>query len=553
MNENFDFVAVGSGGGAMCAALVMRAAGKSVLILEKADQVGGTTAVSGGVMWIPNNRFMKAEGIQDSREDAIAYLDAAVGDSDDTPGASRERRETYVDKAPEMVDFLVERGVRLRRVPSWPDYQNVPGASIPGRTVVSELFDIKKLGEWKDKLRPGFIPMPAYLEEAMELPDFKRSGHAKKVLARVIGRTLWSRLTGKHLVTAGQALQGQMLNAALEAGVEIRTNTGVRELLVEDGRVTGVAVEKDGSEWHIGATCGVLINAGGFARNQEMLDQYIPGTSTEWSNTTAGDTGDMIREGQRLGAAVAQMEERIGNPVVLPPDNPDFKPAMQSDLPKPHAILVDQTGERYLRESSSYAEICNAMRERNKEAPAVPSWIIVDSRYLEKYMLAGTMPGKKKPASWLESGFLRKADTLEELARAGDIDPEKLKATVERFNDFVRQGRDEDFHRGDAPYDRWLGDALHEPNETLGTLEEGPFYALPVYPGDVSTFGGLVTDENARVLREDGSAIPGLYATGTSTASVMGRGSPGAGASIGPAFTWGYVAAQHAASADDNE
>ncbi len=294
----------------------------------------------------------------------------------------------------------------------------------------------------------------------------------------------------------------------------------------------------------------MLINAGGFARNQQMLDQYIPGTSSEWSNTIAEDTGDMIREAQRIGAALAQMEERIGNPVVLPPDNPDFKPAMQSDIPKPHTIVVDQGGERYMRESSSYADICNAMRERDKQVPAVPSWMILDSRYLDNYMLAGTMPGRKKPEQWTESGFLRKGETLAELARACEIEPEKLTATVERFNGFVRQGRDEDFQRGERVYDQWLGDELHEPSPTLGTIEEGPFYALPIYPGDVSTFGGLVTDTHARVLREDGSVIEGLYATGTSTASVMGRSSPGAGASIGPAFTWGYVAARHAATTE---
>ena len=549
MDETFDFVIVGSGGGSMCAALVLRAAGKSVLILEKTELVGGTTAISGGVMWIPGNRFMKSEGIEDSREQAVAYLDAVVGDHDDTPGASRERRLAYVDEAPQMVDFLVSQGIRLRRVPSWPDYYDAPGESVPGRTVVSELFDLNRLGEWKARLRPGFLPLPAYLEEAMELPNFKRSGASRKVIARVIGRAILGKLTGKHWSTAGQALQGQMLHAALAAGAEVRVNAAVKRLEVDGGRVTGVVTATDGNECRIGARLGVLINAGGFARNQRMLDTYIPGTSTEWSNTIAGDTGDMIEEGVRIGAAIAQMEERIGSPMALPPGNAPVKPGMQGDISKPHAIVVDQSGERYMRESSSYVEIARAMRERDKHVPAVPSWMVLDSQYMGKYMLAGTMPGAKKPQSWYSEQFLRRADTLEELAQACRMDPAKLAQTVERFNRFVRNGRDEDFRRGDHVYSRWLGDALHRPSPTLGTIEQGPFFAVAVYPGDVSTYGGLVTDVHAQVLRADGSPIPGLYATGTSTASVMGRAAPGAGASIGPSFTWGYVAARHAVEA----
>jgi 3-oxosteroid 1-dehydrogenase len=546
MDETFDFVVVGSGGGSMCAALVMRAAGKSVLVLEKTAQVGGTTAISGGVMWIPDNRFMRSAGVDDSRDKAVAYLDAVVGDHEDTPGASRERRLAYVQESPMMIDFLVSQGIRLRRIPSWPDYHAAPGESVPGRTVVSELFDINQLGEWKSRLRPGFLPLAANLDEARELPNFRRSWASKKIIARVIGRTIASRVAGKHLVTAGQALQGQMLHAALEAGADIRINAGVKQLVVENGRVTGVAIEKSNAQWRIGARCGVLLNAGGFARNQRMLDSYIPGTSTEWSNTAQGDTGEMIEEGLRIGAAIAQMDERIGSPMALPPGNPPVKPGMQGDMSKPHTIVVDQSGERYMRESCSYMDIARAMRERDRLSPAVPSWMVLDSQYMDTYMLAGTMPGAKKPKPWFEEQFLRRGDTLDELATACSMDPAKLRNSVERFNRFVRKGWDEDFHRGEHAYDQWLGDSLHQPSPTLGSIEKAPFFALPVYPGDVSTFGGLVTDVHARVLREDGSAIPGLYATGTSTASVMGRGSPGAGASIGPSFTWGYVAARHA-------
>lgn len=550
MSDNYDFVAIGSGGGSLCAALVMRAAGKRVLVLEKASLLGGTTAISGGVMWIPNNRFMKGEGIADSRDQALAYLDATVGDSPDMPGASRERRIAYVDEAPRMIDFLVEQGIRLRRIPSWPDYYKAPGESVPGRTVVSELFDINQLGEWKNKLRPGFLPLPANLDEAMQLPLMKRSWGAKKVLARIIGRVIKDKLTGKQHATAGQALQGQMLHAALKAGVEIRLDAPVTQLVIEEGRVQGVIARIDGRELRIDARLGVLINAGGFGHNQEMLDKYLPGISSEWSNVIPEDTGDLILEGQRIGAAVAQMRERIGTQIVLPPGNPAFKPPMQNETSKPHSLVVDQTGVRYQNEAGSSVEFCRRMMAHNTQGKAVPSWLIFDSQFIDKYMLAGSMPGAKKPQEWFDKKYLRKADTLESLAADIGIDPSTLASTVARFNQFVANNRDEDFHRGEHAYEEWLGDPLHSPSKTLGSVEKGPFYAMQLYPGDVSTFGGLVTDSQARVLREDGSVIPGLYATGTSTASVMGGVEPGAGGSIGPAFTFGYIAARHACSQD---
>lgn len=546
MSETFDFVVVGSGAGSMCAALVMRKAGKSVLILEKSDLVGGTTATSGGVMWIPNNRFMKAEGVPDSREQALAYLDAVVGDNPELRGATAERRAAYVDAAPKMLDFLVEQGIKLRRIPSWPDYYKVSGESVPGRTVVSELFDLNQLGAWKKKLRPGFLPLPANLDEAMQMPLMKRSKPAKKILFKIIGRVIADRFTGKRRTTAGQALQGQMLLAATKAGVQIRTNTKVKQLVVENDRVVGVIVDNNGGDMRIDARLGVLLNAGGFARNQRMLDQYLPGIKAEWSSVIADDLGEMIEEGQRLGAAVAQMDTRIGGQVAMLPGNPSKPAVMQNDTSKPHSMVVDQNGVRYMNEAGSSIEFVRRMCAHQAHAPTVPSWMIFDSQYINTYMLAGSMPGPKKPKAWLEQNFLRKGETLAELAKICGIDAAKLQASVERFNEFARKGRDDDFQRGDSAYEQWLGDPLREGNKSLGPIEQGPFYALQLFPGDVSTYGGLVTDANARVLRSDGSAIPGLYATGTSTASALGAVEPGAGGSIGPAFTFGYVAANHA-------
>jgi 3-oxosteroid 1-dehydrogenase len=547
MNEVFDFVVVGSGGGSMCAGLVLRKAGKSVLILEKTDLIGGSTAKAGGVMWVPNNRFMKRDGVDDSYEKATAYLDSVVGDHDDTPGATRERRQAYLREAPAMVDFLVGQGIKLTRAKSWPDYNDErPGGSEAGRTVVAELFNVNELGAWKAKLRPNAFNVAAPLTEAMDLPMFKITWRGRKAMIKTALRTISAKLTGKDWVTAGAALQGRMLQAALKAGIEIRNNSPVQEVILNDDAVVGVVTVKDGKPWRVGARSGVLLNAGGFAHDQAMLDRYIPNVKAEWSMAAPGDTGDMHREMIRVGAAMAQMEEMVGNQMSLPPGQ--GPQGIQMQLSKPHAFLVDSSAERYQNEGGSYMTFCQGMLKRHETVPAIPSWWIMDSQFIERYMLAGSMPGASKPADWLESGYLKKADTIDALATACGLDPAKLKATTERFNGFARKGRDEDFHRGDRAYDRWLGDYTHGPNQALGPVDKGPFYAVTVVPGNVGTYGGVVTDAYARVLRPDGSVISGLYATGTTTASVMGRSYPGAGSSIGPAFTWGYVAAKHAAN-----
>lgn len=550
-DETFDFVIVGSGGGSMCAALVVKEMGLEPLILEKTDLFGGTTAKSGGIMWIPNNRFMKRDGIEDSTEQAMTYLDNCVGDHNDTPGASRERRLAYVTEAPQMVDFLVEQGIELNRHDYWPDYySSLPGAVQEGRAVFAELFDASALGKARKMLRPNFVPVPVKSQEMWNLPLYKTTWLGKLTLAKVALRMVTAKLTGKHWVGSGAALQGRMFEKALRAGVDMRANAGVERLLTdENGRVTGVKARIDGEVRTISARHGVLVNAGGFARNQEMRDKYQPGTSAEWTATCPGDTGEMIQDMMRLGAAIAQMDEMVGNQAAFPPENADRIALVVSEIAKPNSMVVDQSGERYINESQSYMSFCQGMLARHKTVPAVPSWLVFDSQYTSKYMVAGTMPGSKKPASWSEQGWLKQGTTIEELAGQCGIEPDKLSAAVERFNGFARKGVDEDFNRGGRAYDRFLGDKANAPSPSMGPIEKGPFYAYKFYPGDVGTYGGVITDTNARVLREDGTVIPGLYATGISTASVMGRAYPGAGASVGPSFVWGYVAAKHAMEA----
>ncbi|KMS52032.1 3-ketosteroid-delta-1-dehydrogenase [Novosphingobium barchaimii LL02] len=557
-DEVFDFVVVGSGGGSMCAALVMRKAGKSVAILEKTDLIGGTTSRSGGVLWIPNNPFMREEGIEDSYEKAMEYMEATAGQSLDAPGTTLEKRRAYVTEAPRMIDFLVEQGIKLRRSPSWPDYYDErPGGSVPGRTVLADLFDTNELGEWKERLRPNFMEIPAYHSEGFEISTFKSSWKGKLAMLRVGLRVAAAKLTGKSWTTAGGALQGRMLKAALGAGATLRVDSPVKGFILEGGAVKGVVTTKDGRDWRIGSRSGVLVNAGGFSQNQAMRDKYMPGTSVEWTAAGPGDTGEMIESMEAMGAALAQMNERVGNQMTIPPGHENTNGqgvgigavSGQMNYAKPHSIVVDQTGVRYMNEGGSYMAFCQNVLKRNETVPALPSWWISDEQSMRKYLFCGTMPGTKKPQEWYDSGFLFRADTIEELARLIQVEPEQLRKTVDRFNVGARKGRDDEFRRGQRAYDEWLGDHYHHPSNTLGAIEQGPFYAARVWPGDVGTYGGVVTDVHGRVLREDGSAIEGLYATGTSTASVMGRVYPGAGSSVGPSFVFGYIAARYAANA----
>lgn len=550
-DETFDWVVVGSGAGSISSGLIMRQAEKSVVVLEKTEFFGGTTSKSGGVMWIPNNPFM--EKGEDSIENAMTYLNAVVGDDSDTPGTSREKRLTYVNQAPEMIDFLLGQGIALERGSRfWPDYYDeLPGGCKTSRTVTALPFDKNQLGPWAKRLRRGFMEVPATIDEGLKLPFAKYSWAIKRNFAKIAIRIVLGKLTGKHWVSAGAALQGRMLQAGLKAGVHIRLQSPVSKLIVEAGRVRGVVTVKDGRSWRVGATLGVLINAGGFAQNQAMRDKYLPGTRAAWSNTPEGDTGEMHIEMARIGGVLAQMDEMVGFQMTRTPgwEQAYVKPGMQSTTAKPHAILVDQSGARYMNEGGSYELYCETMLKRNRNVPALPSWGILDSRFLQKYSIAG-VNNTRSFKKWLKAGHLKQADTIEALAKQIDIPPAALVATIERWNSFVDKGVDEDFHRGIRAYDNWLGDPFFTggPNQTMGRIEQGPFYAIEVVPGDVSTYGGVITDVNSRVLRGDGTVIEGLYATGVSTASMMGRVYPGAGASIGPSMVFGWIAAKFAAT-----
>lgn len=401
--------------------------------------------------------------------------------------------------------------------------------------------------------------MPANSSEFPELFLLKRTWTGKKKAMQLAGRMVLQKLTGKELVGSGAALQGRMLQIALREQLDIWPETPVRDLIVENGRVVGVLAERQGKPVRIRALDGVLINSGGFSRNAEMRKKYQPQPSSDhWTNANPGDTGEMIEIAQRYGAALDCMEEAWWVVTSMGPKgdwpegavapNGTVIPFMHHlDLSLPFSMMVDQLGQRFCDEAGAYMEIGQRMYKRHQETgKAVPSWVVMDSRQRKFYPWGTALPGQI-PQQWLDSGYLVKADTIQELARKCGIDEQGLAKTVARFNGFCRSGVDEDYGRGSRAFDNAHGDPTIKPNPNLGAIEEAPFYGVRIYPGDVGTAGGMVTDEFARVVRADGSVIEGLYATGNCTASVVGRCYPGAGASIGASFVFGYIAARHAA------
>jgi 3-oxosteroid 1-dehydrogenase len=561
-DESYDLVIVGSGGGSMCAALAAKKLGKRALIVEKQPLVGGSTGYSGGVWWIPDNPVMKRAGVADDPVRARRYLDAAV--KYEGPGTTPARRDAFIRNGPRMIDFLERSGMKFVYADGWSDYYDeLPGGEPRGRSLVAEIFDTRELGEWESKLsryKGISLPMPAY--EFTELFLAKRTWGGKKRALALAGRIIKGKLTGKRLAAQGAAIQGRMLQIAVREQLPIWTEAALAEFIREGNRVTGVAVRHQGGIKRIEAKDGVLMNVGGFSRNASMRQRFQPQpSSAEWTNANLGDTGEAIEMAMALGAAVDCMEESWWVVTSLGPDGKPPKPGGYAadgmplpfmhhlDLSLPYSIMVDQMGERFCDEAGAYMEIGQRMYRRQQETgKAVPSWVIMDSRQRSNYPWGTAGPGQV-PKEWLDSGYMIKAGSIEELVAKTGIDKAGLAKTLERFNGFCASGIDSDFGRGSRAFDRCHGDPTVKPNPNLGAIEKPPFYAVRMYPGDVGTAGGVVTDEHARVLREDGSVIAGLYATGNCTASVVGRCYPGAGASIGASFTFGYIAAHHAAGA----
>lgn len=561
LQDEYDFVIVGSGGGSMVAAIYAKLAGLNPVILEKREKIGGSTGFSGGVWWVPNNHVIKRHGVEDTRELAERYFAATVDFVG--KGTTPARRKAFLDEAPEMIRFLEEQGMEFEFPDGWSDYYDERDGGQPrGRSLTAAPFDLRKLGPWQDLVSRSAtfdgIPFPSV--RLIRMLMLRRTWSAKSILIQLAFAIAKNKILGRRIVAHGGAIQGRMLEMTLKRDIPVFGGFATDRLIEEDGRIVAVSGTFNGKRATVRSRFGILMNVGGFARNEAMRQKYQRHPITgSWTNANPGDTGEMIEEMLRHGADTENLDAAVWVPTSLNPDGSlpagteakdgQSYPFMHvGEIAVPHYIWVDKTGNRFVNEASSYVELGEAMYQHD----AVPTFAVFDDRVMKYYAYGPLMPGMKPVQKWLESGFLIKADTIEELAIKAGIDPAGLAAQVARYNRFAETGVDEEFHKGERQYDRFRGDPTHKPNPCVGAISQGPFYATRIFPGDVGTFGGVVTDDRARVLRPDGSIIDGLYATGNCTSSVMGRSYPGPGASISPAFAFGYIAAKDAVARSHN-
>ncbi|MDO5495515.1 MAG: FAD-dependent oxidoreductase [bacterium] len=556
-----DVVVVGSGAAGAVTALAAKEAGLEPLILESTDMFGGSSALSGGAIWIPGNHLMERAGVQDSLEEAREYLDFILEHTEHpggaAPASSPARRAAYLERGPEMARWLEGLGFQWRYAKGYPDhYPHCPGGSRQGRAIEARKYDLKRLGRWAEKLRSSLRGIALSTTDAAALSTSRRSPRALLAAAKAVGiDSLAPRAMGRNMVGLGNALMGRLLELLLDRTIPIWLESEVTELIVQEGRVTGVVITRHGETLNIGAARGVMIASGGFEKNGSMRTRHhTPPSDPQWSSGAPGNTGAPIEAAARAGVELATMDSAWWAPTALLPSTsqqPNTAPGttptfLSHELSLPHGIVVASDGRRFMNESECYVDAGHHLyaKDREEGVTAIPAWHIIDSRHRTWYPYGAALPGigTKK---MVESGFMIQADTLDELARRTGIDPEGLRTTIERFNEFARTGVDEDFSRGSNAHDTFHSDPRVKPNPTLGAISKPPFYAIEVYPGDLGTNGGVLTDEFARALLPDGSVLPGLYAAGNASASVMGYTYPGPGATIGAAMVFGFIAGRH--------
>lgn len=543
-DHEFDFVVVGSGGGGMTAALTAAAEGLSTVVVEKGAMYGGTTGISGGGIWIPNNPTLRAKGHDDSRESIRRYLDLLTEGR--VPAA---RLDAYVDYGPAAMELLAtSRWMRFFWVKGYADYHpEYEGGRPMGRSVEALPFDTRKLGEDERHQRPNNMKGPLGLwitaKDYRDLAMVKRTWRGRWASVVAAWRVSSNLVRRRHMATGGRALVARMRMALKDVGIPLWLKTPMTELVVDaGGTVTGIVAQRDGKPVRIRARHGVLLATGGFDHNQEMREKYLPEGGRE--NHSAGareNTGDGIVAGLGLGAALDFMDDAWWMPSVRHPSGATIP--LVSERCIPPSVIVSSHGRRFTNESSPYVNFVHDQLEGKH----VPAWFVMDAKARARYPFAQILPGMPFPKDFYETGLVHRADSIAELAAAIGVPPGELTATVERFNGFARAGKDTDFGRGDSAYDRYYGDpTLKNPN--LDEITKAPFYAVRIEVGDLGTKGGLVCDEHSRVLREDGSPIDGFYATGNTSAPVMGGEYAGPGATIGPSIVFGYTAARHAAA-----
>lgn len=558
-DKEVDVLVVGSGAGGMLSALVAAKNHADVLIVEKAELWGGTSATSGAGIWIPGSDVAKAAGFEDNLDDAFTYLRHLSADN--VPDANIR---SYVTNAGPMLRWLMgNTDVQYLAFP-YPDYHaENPGGSPTGfRTHMPMPIDGKKLGNDVRSLRYAspaaslFGYLNWHFDETYSI--LYRAKGWQMLLAKSLAR-YWLDLpfrftSGKdRRLTLGNALTGGLRMALNRQNVPLWLESPLEELIREDGRVVGALIRHDGKLMKIKAKKGVILAAGGFDKNQQMRDENAPlYQKALYSGGVTSNTGDSIRAGQALGAKTLNMQSAWAAPVFYVPGE-DRGRLSTIERALPGCIMVNQSGKRFLNEAASYHVVGQIMAKQEKEfGNASPSWMVFDHRYRHNYPMGPLYP---LMPDWMHNGavrsILKKGRTIEELAQKMGVDPKALGDTVRSFNQHAENGEDPEFQRGQAAYDKMYGDPRQAPNPCLRQLDQGPFYAIPIYPGDIGTNGGLLTDDKARVLGDDGQPIGGLYAVGNNAASAMGESYPGAGVTIGPAMTFGYIAARDMLGVND--
>lgn len=537
-----DLAVIGSGGAGLAAALTASIDGLDALVIEKTGHYGGTTALSGGVLWVPGNARMQRQGTAEDMERALTYLEHHVGNR-----VGRERLRAFVTQAPRMLDHLLRHSqLDVETFFGFPDYRpHSPGATADGRSVEPRVIAGRRLGKHLTELRSRGPIAPAgivgTMAELRQLASARANPRQLRKAWRLLPRNLWNRAAGRRHLANGAALVAQLRLSLLERQVPLWLNASLTELLAEDGRIIGMGVKVNGQRRIVRARKGVVVAAGGFERNAEMRREHLTAEpNTRYTSGSEGNTGDAIQAGLAIGAAVDLMDDAWWAPTFMPPGG--APQIVIFERAKPGNIIVNAAGQRFANEADPYNDLVKQMQEAPQ---AIPAHMVFDHAYRAKYPIGGMLPGIT-PQRHLDSGFVIRAETLDELARQAGIDGDGLASTVARFNAMATQGRDEDFQRGESAFDRFSGDPAVRPNPCLAPLDRPPFYAMKLYPGDLGTKGGLLTNEFAQVMDTNGAPLPGLYAAGNASASVMGNFYPGAGGTIGPAMTFGYIAARHA-------
>ncbi|WP_159926695.1 3-oxosteroid 1-dehydrogenase [Rhodococcus sp. WAY2] len=547
VDQSFDVVVVGSGAAGMSAAITAAARGLKVVIVEKSPYWGGSTSRSGGGVWIPGNTVLQRDAPPDDLEAARTYVRSIVG-----PVVDPERIDTYIDRGPEALQFLIDHSpLKLEWVKNYSDYYpEAPGGLATGRSCEPVPFDARALGDDLDTLHPPYSKTP--LNVVVKQSDYRwlstgfRTWRGPVRMVRVGLRSMVAKARRQHLIGMGAALMAELLLGVRQAGIPLRLNTELTDLVTENGRVVGVVVKSNEQTTTLRAGHGVVLACGGFDNNAEMRRKYQrEPIGSDWTTGAPSNTGDGINAALKLGAGVSFMSDAWWGPSIPLPKGPWFALAERS---LPRSIMVNDRGERFMNESLPYVEAVHRMYggeygQGDGPGENIPAWLIFDQTYRDRYLFASVTARAPLPRKWLDSGAIVKASTLEGLAEKIGVPVDRFTATVERFNGFARRGVDEDFHRGESKYDHYYGDISNKPNPSLGELTKGPFYAAKMVPGDLGTKGGINTDTAGRALREDGTVIEGLYAAGNTSAPVMGHTYAGPGATIGPALVFGYLAA----------